>query len=90
MIEYMKKSGYKSQEELDHMVKVMRQFVISNDKPSMFYELNNLLIEAISVGVPVVMVDMPEVLLRMKIGNDLTLKELEDIFNTVVNRIKDK
>ena len=30
---------------------------------------------------------MPEVLLRMKIGHDLSLSDLEDIFNAVCNKI---
>ena len=41
-------------------------------------------------GIPVVLTDMPEILLRMKIGNDYTLKELEHIMNTIANKIYKK
>jgi hypothetical protein len=34
------------------------------------------------------MVDMPEILLRMKIANELSLKDLESIFNKVCNQVK--
>jgi hypothetical protein len=34
------------------------------------------------------MIDMPEILLRMKVGNELSLKDLQDIFNKVCNQIK--
>lgn len=47
-----------------------------------------LLIEALEIGIPTVMVDMPEILLRMKIGNELSLGDLEKIFNKVCNQIK--
>lgn len=36
------------------------------------------------------MIDMPEVLLRMKIGSEYSLKELQSVFNTVANRINKK
>jgi hypothetical protein len=46
------------------------------------------LIEALEAGIPTVMVDMPEILLRMKIANEFSLKELEKIFNKVCGKIK--
>jgi len=33
---------------------------------------------------------MPEVFLRMKIGSERTLEELESIFNTIANKIHRK
>ena len=36
------------------------------------------------------MIDMPEVLLRMKIASEYSLKELQTVFNTVANRINKK
>ena len=42
------------------------------------------------VDQPTVLIDMPEILLRMKIGNDYTLDELKGIFNKVCNSIKKK
>lgn len=48
------------------------------------------MINSVESGIPVVMIDMPEILLRMKIGNDFTLDELNKVFNTVANQIKQK
>ena len=48
------------------------------------------MINSIESGIPVVMIDMPEILLRMKIGNDYTLEQLNKMFNTVANKIKQK
>ena len=31
---------------------------------------------------------MPEIVLRMKIANDNSLADLQDIFNTILNRVK--
>ena len=45
------------------------------------------MLEGIGHNIPVVPIDMPEILLRMKIGNDLSLSDLEDIFNIVCNKI---
>ena len=59
----------------------------SPELPSQFHELNNFMIEGIGHDVPIVPIDMPEVLLRMKIGNDLSLSDLEDMFNIVCNKI---
>jgi len=48
------------------------------------------MINSIESGIPVVMIDMPEILLRMKIGNEYTLDQLNKMFNTVANKIKQK
>jgi hypothetical protein len=37
------------------------------------------------IGVPTVLVDMPQTLLRMKIGHDNSLEVLEKVFNDVCN-----
>jgi len=57
--------------------------LVLSDEPSQFHDLNVLLIEALEAGVPTVMVDMPEILLRMKIANEFSLKDLENMFNKV-------
>ena len=62
--------------------------LVLSDEPSQFHDLNVLLIEALEAGIPTVMVDMPEILLRMKIANEYTLKDLEKIFNKVCGKIK--
>jgi hypothetical protein len=48
------------------------------------------MMESLIYDVPVVAIGMPEVLLRMKIGHDLLLKELEEIFNIICNKINQK
>lgn len=72
-------------------MKVMRSMIkdlVLSDESSQFHDLNVLLIEALEAGVPTFMVDMPEILLRMKIGNEHSLKDLEKMFNKVCNLIK--
>lgn len=71
-------------------MKVIDRRLLSKTFPSQFYELNNFLIEATMQDQVVVPIDMPEVLLRMKIGYDLTLSDLEDIFNSVCNKVARK
>lgn len=41
------------------------KIVMSKRYPSIFFEVNRLLQEVIQAEVPVVMIDMPEILLRM-------------------------
>ena len=54
---------------------------------SQFHEINHLVQECLAAGIPTVLIDMPEILLRMKIGKERSLAELEDIFNHVANKI---
>ena len=44
--------------------------------------------ESLEIGIPTVLVEMPEILLRMKVANELSLKDLESIFNKVCGKIK--
>ena len=69
-------------EDMQKLRSMISTLVLS-DEPSQFHDLNVLLIEALEAGVPTVMVDMPEILLRMKIANELSLKDLENMFNKV-------
>jgi hypothetical protein len=47
-------------------------------------------VDSILLGIRTVLIDMPEVLLRMKIASEYSLKELQTVFNTVANRINKK
>lgn len=40
------------------------------------------------MGLPTVMIDIPEIVLRLQIGNDYTLDELNKIFNDIANKIR--
>jgi hypothetical protein len=50
--------------------------VISTNYPSIFFELGRILIESVMNNKSTVLFDMPELLLRMKIGSSYSLKEM--------------
>ena len=50
-------------------------------------ELNHIMLQAIMNEVPIAMIDMPEILLRMKVVTDYSLEEIQKIFNHVLNRV---
>ena len=60
-------------QNLHDLNKALSERLISNDSPNQFYELNNFVAEALSLNQQIVMIDMPEILYRMKLGNDYTL-----------------
>ena len=59
--------------------------IISKDYPSFFFELARIMNESILTQKETVLCDMPELLLRMKIGANYSLSELQDMFNAVMN-----
>ncbi len=55
---------------------------------SNFYELeNSLLTDILLSKKEFVLIDMPEVMLRMKVGSMFSLDQLKDIFNDILNKI---
>jgi len=52
-----------------------------------FFELNSVLEQLLISQQEFVMIDMPEILLRMRIGNMYSLAELNQIFNEVLNKV---
>ena len=52
--------------------------VVQEQNTSQFYDINDFVKQSLMNGQnhATVLIDMPEVLLRMKIGNELSLKEL--------------
>ena len=60
---------------------------MSENYKSMYLELNQLLLEAVSCHHEVVLCDMPDLLLRMKIAATYSLQELEAIFNEILNKV---
>jgi len=74
-------------DDLSSLFRIIGERVMSHECQSQFHELNNFTMEAISAGVPVVLIDMPEILLRMHLGSQYTLSELEEMFNIVANKI---
>ena len=57
---------------------------------SRYLEVNEVLMQSMLTQTDVALIDMPELLLRMKIGNELTLEDLQDILNTVLNKMARK
>lgn len=55
---------------------------------SLFFELNRILLESVINQFPTVLLDMPEQLMRMKISSDYSLKQMQEIFNDIMNKIK--
>ena len=77
----------KNPEDEQQVQNMVREFVMSDQEQSQFHEVNHFLYQSLAVGAPVVLIDMPEILLRMKIGSEYTLAELEAVFNRVANKI---
>jgi hypothetical protein len=78
-------------EEKDLLIKGIETKLMSNRYPSMFHDLNRILLEIIMLNEnSVLMADMPELLNRMQIGSVLSLKEMQEIFNFVMNKIANK
>lgn len=70
------------------MMHIVRTKVMSAANLSPFNEVNNFMVEAIMNRITTVPIDMPEVLYRLKLGNDYELDQLEDMLNVVCNRIQ--
>ena len=64
--------------------------LFSNESSSKFLELNDVLMQGLLTNMNIALVDMPEVLLRMKIANNHSLTELQEIFNIVMNKLRRK
>lgn len=60
----------------------------SKSHPTIFYELDRLLLESIISNKEVVLCDMPEALMRWQIANTYSLDEMVEIFNTIMNKIE--
>ena len=76
-----------NREDEQQVQQMIHEFVMSESEQSQFHEVNHLLIQSLEYGAQTVLIDMPEILLRMKIGNEYTLPELEAVFNRVANKI---
>ncbi len=63
---------------------------MSTNHPSIFPELERILVETVMSQREAVLFDMPELLLRMKIGANNSLKDLQDMFNAIMNSIAKK
>lgn len=60
----------------------------SGNSFSNFYELENSILSDILLSKKeFALIDMPEVMLRMKIGSMYTLDQLKDIFNDILNKV---
>lgn len=76
-----------NEEHLAILRYLIYKYVFYESRQAQFYELNNFVINSIESGIPTVLIDMPEIVLRMQIANKYTLVELNEIFNAVANKI---
>ena len=54
---------------------------------SKFFEINELLLQAVMTNMDIALIDMPEILLRMKIAHNHSLAELQEMFNFIMNKL---
>jgi len=54
---------------------------------SIYPEINEVLHDAILSQRDILLCDMPELMLRMKIGSQYSLSDLKEIFNVVLNNV---
>ena len=64
--------------------------IFTPESTAKFHQLNDVVMQGLLSGRDIALVDMPEILLRMKIGASYSLKELQDIFNVVMNKLAKK
>ena len=69
------------------MADASTEIVLSENFNSNFPKLNSIVIQALVAGQDVALIDIPEILLRMKIAANHTLEELNDIFNQILNKV---
>ncbi|CDW79079.1 UNKNOWN [Stylonychia lemnae] len=79
------------QQERELLLKGMETKLISNKYPSIFHDLNRVLLEILMLNEnSVLLADMPELLNRMQIASVLSLKEMQEIFDVIMNKIARK
>lgn len=57
---------------------------------SRFLEVNEILIQGLMTNIDIALIDMPELLLRMKVAHTYSLAELQEILNFVMNKLSKK
>lgn len=84
------KSGVSEQEHeklMNLLMKSSMESIFTNQSPSKYFQLNDIVLYLLLLGQDVTLIDMPELLLRMKIGSMYSLDELNKIFNSILNRV---
>ena len=69
------------------MIKLVRDVIVSEENISKHEELNHLMLQAILTNRPIALIDMPDILLRMKVVANHSLQEIQQIFNFVLNKV---
>ena len=67
---------------------IMFKYLFFDKRQSQFHELNQFVLSAVELGIPTVLIDMPEIVLRLQIGNEHSIDELNQMFNQIANKIK--
>lgn len=87
LVQKMSEFSPSNRDDFEALTGSIRQRVFNKGMISPSFEINNIIVESIVNGFTTVPIGMPEVLLRLKLGNELSLDQLEDIFNTICNKI---
>eukprot|EP00347_Sterkiella_histriomuscorum_P017372 403349636 len=83
------KNDDKFEEERNMLLHAFQTFLMSPEHPSIFHDLNRIIMESVTINQSnVLMGDMPDLLNRMQIGATITLKEMQEIFSDIMNKIK--
>jgi len=61
--------------------------LFTKESSSRFLEVNDILMQAMMANIDVALVDMPEILLRMKVAHSHSLSDLQEILNFVMNKL---
>lgn len=76
------------EKERNELLEICSNNILSSSNyPSIFYELNRILIESIINNQDTLLCDMPELLLRMQIATEYSLEEMQEMFNETMSSI---
>jgi hypothetical protein len=83
----MKREAY-FEEVTNTVVDLGVKSITTPKSSSPFYDLSNsVLFEALVSKKDLVLIDMPELMLRMKVASMFSLEQLRDIFNDILNKV---
>ena len=61
-----------------------------DDRGSDYLEVNEVLMKTLPTNIDIALVDMPELLLRMKVAHAHSLADLQDMLNFIMNKLAKK
>jgi len=72
------------------MLKAATELLYTKETNTRFLEVCDITMLSLLTNVDIALVDMPELLLRMKIAHSHSLAELQDIFNFIMQKLKQR